>query len=141
MHIRAITIEDIPTLLAISQDEDGFKIRGEGFWTEQQLKRWIEKGDDVLLAAEREGRVVGFVLTALHSPTGKVTWENQLVVHEYRRQGVAHLLTEEMLKRLKENGATYVNFLVKSTNQSALSYYRGQGFEQGDDCAWFGKFL
>ncbi len=142
MKIRAITVEDVPALLSMGQDEPAFKVdKEQGFWSETQLVNWIASGEDVLLCAEVEGRVVGFVLTALHKPTGKVTFENQFVLSEYRSQGIGTALVEEMIKQVKAKGASYINLLVNADNTHGLDYYETHGFERGEDCVWFGKFL
>ena len=141
MNIRQMCLEDVPEVLKISQEVDGFKVseEAEGFWSKEQLERWVE-GDDVLLVAELEGKIVGFVLTTHHKPTGKVMWENQLVLPEFRGRGVASALTNEMEKRLKEGGATYIHFLVKDTNQH-LDHYKRIGYDAGHKFVWFGKFI
>ncbi|MDQ3076849.1 MAG: GNAT family N-acetyltransferase [bacterium] len=132
---------DIPEVLKIAKDVDGFKVseERESFWSKEQLERWVQS-DDVLLVAELDGRIVGFVLTTHHKPTGKVIWENQLVLPEFRGQGVAQALTEEMEGRLKESGATYIHFLVKETNEF-LHHYKKIGYDAGHKFVWFGKFI
>ena len=132
---------DIPEVLQIAQEVDGFNVseESEGFWSKEQLECWVQ-GDDVLLVAKLEGRIIGFVLTTHHKPTGKVTWENQLVVPEFRGQGVARALTGEMEKRLKKNGATYIHFLTKESNEF-LGHYKKIGYDVGHTFVWFGKFI
>lgn len=139
MNIRAMVSEDIPEVIRIGKGVDGFKVSEEieGFWTKEQLEKWV-KSDDVLLVAESNGQIVGFALTAHHKPTGKVTWENQMVLPEFRGQGVARALTEELERRLKEKGATYVHFLVKDTNEF-LNHYKNIGYDIGHKFVWFGK--
>lgn len=141
MNVRQMCIEDIPAVLQMSQGVDGFQVseEAEGFWSKEQLERWVQ-GDDVLLVAEIEGRIIGFVLTTHHKPTGKVTWENQLVLPEFRGQGIARALTYEMERRLKENGATYIHFLVKLTNDH-IGHYKDIGYDTGHTFVWFDKYI
>ena len=135
-----MTLGDVPTVLQTAQEVDGFKISEEiGFWSKEQLELWV-KGDDILLVAEAEGKIVGFVLTAHHKPTGKVTLENQLVLPEFRGKGVARALMDEMERRLKEKGATYIHFLVKDTN-TYFNHYKKIGYDTGHKFVWFGKFI
>jgi ribosomal protein S18 acetylase RimI-like enzyme len=146
MPIRKMRVSDIPIILSIARNEPGFRVAESAessFWTEEQLTRWIEADQDVLLVAVVEEMVVGFVLTAIHHPTGKVTWENQLVVPHYRGRGIAAALTDEMerqLEALKAKGTVYINFLTKLNNPH-LAHYEKIGYERGDDFAWFGKFI
>lgn len=142
MLIRELRLDDISTLLEMATREEGFHVSEEApyFWSREQLERWIGAGEDILLGAEVEGKLAGFVLTTLHRPTGKVTWENQLVLSEYRRKGLANGLIDEMRKRLKEKGATYIHFLVKTDNVSTR-YYENAGFTRGFDFVWFDQNL
>ncbi len=141
MIIRPMTDQDIPEVLHIGLEVEGFRVSEnpeDYFWSEAQLRRWVAS-EDVLLVAESDDKVVGFVLTAHHRPTGKVTWENQVVLPEYRGQGIAKALIVEMEKRLKDQGATYLHFLTKTDNPH-LDYYK-KSFEPGHTFVWFGKHL
>ena len=142
MLIRTLNLNDVPTLLEMSSREEGFHVSEDApyFWSQLQLERWIAAGNDVLLGAEMDGSLVGFVLTTLHRPTGKVTWENLLVLPGYRGRGIAEALLDEMRKRLKENGATYLHLLVKTDSDSARFYER-MGLTRGFDFAWFDERL
>ena len=141
MNIRDMEISDIPNVISLAKKESGFNVSEdtEAFWSDVQLRSWVRSGD-VLLVAEEGDQIVGFVLSALHKPTGKVTWENQLVSKDYRGRGVAESLIEELEKRLKEKGATYLHFLVKEDNR-AWKYYVRKSFRLGYKFFWFGKKL
>ena len=141
MKIRAMELDDIAKVISLAQDEFGFQVSDKttGFWSKEQLEKWV-LSDDVLLVAEDKDEIIGFVLTAMHKPTGKVTWENQMVSESHCGTGVTEALTKELEKRLKENGATYLHFLVKETNR-AWKYYARKGFDLGYKFFWFGKQL
>jgi ribosomal protein S18 acetylase RimI-like enzyme len=138
MLIRKLVSTDIPAVLALAAREEGFKVSKDApyFWSPVQLESWIEAGEDVLLAAVDDGVLVGFVLTTFHRPTGKVTWENQLVHPVYRQRGVGAALIYEMRKRLKEEGAKYLCAYVKTDNLDSLNYYVKLGLTRGYDFAW-----
>lgn len=141
MKIRQMKLSDIPTILTIGRNTEGFRVDESSdhcFWSEDQLKRWVAS-DDVNLVAECDNRVVGFVLTAHHRPTGKVTWENQVVLPEYRGRGIGQALVTEMEKYLKAEGAVYLHALTK-TNNPHLSHYE-KLLETGETFVWLGKFL
>ncbi len=142
MHIHELALDDIPALLEIGNREDGFRVSEEsaGFWSHEQLTRWISADEDVLLGAKINGELVGYVLTTHHVPTGKVTWENIVVLPEYRDLGIGEALVLEMRERLKTNGATYLHFLVKTDN-SSLPFFEQAGFSRGFDFVWFDQQL
>jgi ribosomal protein S18 acetylase RimI-like enzyme len=142
METNKATIEDIPAILKIGMKVEAFRTREKDiFWTESQLRKWIEADQDVLLTAKDNGKLVGFVLTSLHTPTGKATWENLYVLPEYRGKGVASKLIDKMVEQLKQKGATYVFFAVNSNNKEELEYFVRRGFEKGFDFSWFGRHL
>lgn len=139
MVIRELVVGDIPTLLAIASAEEGFRVSAEplSFWTRDQLIDWICARQDVLLGAEIDGEVIGFILTALHQPTGKATCENIFVLQEHRSSGVADALVAEMRQRIKERGATYLHLLVRADATGSIKYYEHRGFKKGYDFIWF----
>lgn len=143
IRIRAMNVEDVPAIHEMAAHEEGFRVAESEqscFWSQEQLARWVEAGQDVLLVAEVNEEIAGFVLTTLHRPTGKATWENELVIPKFRGQGVGKALDEELDKQLRERGATYVHFLIKAENPN-LPHYERLGFERGREWIWFGKHL
>ena len=144
MPIRELRISDVPAILEMAKREEGFHVSQDApyFWSQKQLENWINMGWDVLLGAQEDGRLVGFVLTAIHVPTGKVTWENEFVLPEYRRQGIGEALAKEMRERLKACGARYLVGFVRTDNLNALAYYmRKIGLTRGYDFAWLEENL
>lgn len=142
MLVRKLISNDVSTLLEMATREEGFRVSEDApcFWSRAQLECWISTGTDVLLGAEEDGRLVGFVLTILHRPTGKVTCENLFVLPEWRGCGIAKALLNEMRKHLKENGATYLHLLVK-TDSSSARFYERMGLTRGFDFVWFEELL
>lgn len=143
MNIRTMTLQDVPAIHKMAKDEEGFQVaesEGSCFWSIEQLERWVQNGDDVLLVAEIEEEIAGFELSVFHRPTGKVFWENELVTPKFRGRGIARALEKEMETRLKAMGATYLHFLVKEENPF-LSSYETRGFERGETFVWFAKRL
>jgi ribosomal protein S18 acetylase RimI-like enzyme len=140
--VRNMRFEDIPSVYRMGKSDSGFQVaEGEEscFWSLDQLESWVSAGEDVLLVAVDGEKIVGFVLTALHKPTGKVTWENELVLPGYQGRGIGSLLKEEMLRQLKEKGAKYLHFLVKADNPNIAHYEKR--FPSGGLFRWFGKFF
>ena len=141
IKIRAMNLADIPQVYNLGIMEAGSKVSDleKAFWSKDQLENWV-KSDDVLLIAEVDGATAGFILTALHKPTSKVTWENQVVAQEFRGLGVGLALINEMKTQLKARGATYVFFGIRLDNQH-FGFYEKIGFERGYDFTWYGMHL
>jgi len=141
--VRTMESCDVEAIIAMARNDSGFsnpESGKEGFWEYGVLKNWVEhQGDDVLLVAEYDGQLAGFVLTMFHKPTGKASWENQFVLDTYRGKGIASALWDEMESRLKKAGATFIAFLVKSDNPYIHFYQTKCG--DGVKCQWLLKEL
>lgn len=136
-------VTDIPAIIKMAKGKECFRVSDDQrdyFWSDEQLRRWV-LSDDILLVAEVDNeKIVGFVLTAHHKPTGKVTWENHLVMPEFQGEGIGGILAQEMERLLKEKGVTYLHFLVKASNLTRKHYIR-RGYTMGERFFWFGKHI
>lgn len=143
VQIRRMQVEDVGYVREIiTQKKDEFSVSDVSYgWAEEQLERWVNNKDDVLLVAEDQGKIVGFVTSQYHKPTGKVTIENIYVVEEQRRKDIGTNLMKECLKQLKEKGASYVCGMVKTDNQGTIEFLEKQGFNRGYDFAWIEYIL
>lgn len=111
------------------------------FWAKEQLYKWIDSKDDVLLVAEENREIIGYVTSQLHTPTGKATIENVYVDEQYRRRGTGSDLIQECLKQLEERGATYVCGMVKLKDRLTTEFLKSLGFNKGYDFVWMEIYL
>lgn len=108
-------------------------------WDKETLKNWVTAGKDIMLVAEIEGKVAGFQLTQLHLPT-RSGYLSDIAVHpDFRRQGIATRLIEEVLTRMKQQGITYVYGLTKVNNQKIHEVLNNLGFYKGEAFYWFDR--
>lgn len=141
MEITRMTLEDVEAVYTLGASEPGFKVsNSSGFWTSKQLCSWVEADQDVLLVAKDGPLVVGFLLTTMHQPTGKVVFENHFVLPSHQNLGVAKLLMDEALRILRKRGAMYICFAVKESNGHALRYY-SRYFVAGETFVWFERYV
>jgi ribosomal protein S18 acetylase RimI-like enzyme len=84
-----------------------------------------------VLVAERDGRVVGYLL---HHPGydpdlgGRTCVVVDLMVHEaVRRRGVGRALMEAAAARCRAAGGTALTWWVREANQRAVAFYRSLG--------------
>jgi ribosomal protein S18 acetylase RimI-like enzyme len=131
---------DVVYNLGVGQRE--FANESGEFWSKEQLTNWCQSSTDVLLVAEKDGKVVGFSLYAAHLTTGKVTWENLYVEPSARGLGIAGALAEEGLKKIKELGYPYVMLCVNAEDQEAFaSFVEKYGFKRGDKVLWMDQVI
>jgi ribosomal protein S18 acetylase RimI-like enzyme len=138
MKIRDMALRDIEDILSIGKKVGEFSVDDaiEGFWTEEQLTRWVESEKDVLLVAEENKEIIGFVTFAHHVPTGKVTFENAWIDEKHRRTDLIKDLTNEGLERLKKFGASYICGLAKTDNLASVKFLQKLNFSKGFDFTW-----
>ncbi len=141
--IRKMNQEDIQEVYKLGSNEKRFKVGAEtsGFWSKQQLIDWVKEDKDILLVAEEDNLVVGFLLTRFHFATKKVDWENLKVNEDYTGRGIGKKLTEEMFKQLKKIGAKYIVAIVEEDNSAIMSLLGKNNFKEGKKIIWMDKFI
>jgi ribosomal protein S18 acetylase RimI-like enzyme len=84
----------------------------------------------LLLARDRDGRIVGMLTLALFPiPTGMRAWiEDVVVEHDARGRGVGSLLTLEALRLAKAAGARTVDLTSRPSREAANRLYLSLGF-------------
>lgn len=143
MQIRKLKLQDVDAVLKLGQKEEAFAASSdmEGFWPRSHLESMVDADQDVLLVAEEDGSVIGFVLCFLHKPSGKATIENIFVCEDSRRNGVANSLLQEALTRLKDRGFTYVVASVEESNKSSQDLFEASDFNKEKKFFWMDKEL
>ena len=100
--------------------------------------RQLEEGreDFVLLVAEREGALLGFVVVRVHDTPDdpllvkrrRAHVEDMLVTSSARRQGVGRALVQAAVEWSRGRGACRVLLTVWQDNGGAEAFYRDLGF-------------
>ena len=140
--IRKMELEDIEAVYSLGVSQKEFSSASGTFWSQEQLKNWIRSPKDLLLVAEKDSQIIGFSLYAVHSPTGKVTWENLYISPKYRKLGIASALTKEGLKQIKALGYTYIMLCVNAEDQESFaSFLEKFGFKRGSKVLWMDQIL
>lgn len=101
---------------------------------ENRAGYYLRRDPEGCLAAEADGRVVGFMLGEVRSgefgleePTG---WIEVLGVDpDYRGRAVGRKLGEAMLDHFRQRGATSVRTLVDEDMDGLAGYFASLGFE------------
>ena len=142
MNIRKAELKDIDFMLETGTVVEGFEpVEGEVFWGQEQLKKWFSNEEDVNLVIELDGKLIGYILTIAHRPTGKVVIENLYVDKEYRNKGYAAELLNECLKKLKEKGNKFVSSFIEENNLPTIKLHEKLVFKKGKKFFWLNKNL
>lgn len=106
--------------------------------SEDKWLRRLSEANDVVLVAEIDGQLVGFV-HARKQAKPEDAYEAELcaiyVLKEFQRHGVGRLLFQEMMEKIKSDGFHSMNVWVLSKNQTARDFYaamKGQSSKAKD---------
>ena len=96
----------------------------------EEIARKLERDPDLFLLAEDNGEVIGCVLGGFDGRRGMMY--HLAVADEYRQQGIATALVDELERRLRSKGCIRYYLLVTTDNVSAIRFYERRGWERMD---------
>lgn len=120
--IRPVTAADMDLVYAI------FAACITPCWKKETFAARLEDPDTVLLAAWTEGRPVGFVDGECRF--GLCELNNIAVLPDYRCHGAGNALLLALGRIAKERDCAAIQLEVRQSNQTALGFYRENGFVQ-----------
>ncbi len=127
--IRAMKNEDLPAALALWKRTEGL-VLGESD-NLKTLSSFLARNRSLSSAAMIRGRFVGAVLC------GHDAWRGFLyhlaVDAAHRRKGIAKLLCERSLNRLRKAGITRCSIHVLTDNDSGLEFWYRAGWTRRDN--------
>jgi len=133
VKIRVMKYEDLDDIIEIDTRVLG-KARPE-YW---RLKVEVaEKRSMASLAAEVDGRVVGFILGDAsgweYGVPDTVGWIDTIgVLPEYQKKGVARALMTEMISNLKKVGVEKIYTIVDWRSWDLLKFFNSMNFRKGE---------
>jgi len=135
LNIRPLTIEDLDAIVEIDR-----KVLGQArrdYWR-KEMKFPTPPYPRSGLAAEFEGRVIGFILGEVSGwefgVPETVGWISTIGVDpDYQHKGVARKLSREFVQSFKTIGVKVVYTLVNWSDWDLLKFYRAMGFARGGD--------
>ena len=105
----------------------------------RRSKRKPRDDPDLFLVAEVDGALVGTVIGGFDGRRGLIY--HLAVAGEYRNQGLASRLMEEVERRLREKGCLKCYLLVLNGNEEAARFYAHRGWTDMKQVRLFGKEL
>lgn len=137
-RVRTMEAKDVEAVYELGRGAPEFSVSDSlsGFWSKEQLRRWIENSNDVLLVLEENNEVVGFFLTRFHVETGKADMENLFIREDARGKGYARLLAVKCLEALRARGAKFASFVTGPDNEAIKKLFKELGFAEGEIKLW-----
>ena len=97
-------------------------------WSERSVASELNNKLAFWLVAEEDGRVAGYVGSQTVIDESDVM--NVAVHPDFRRQGIAETLMEQLVASLKEMGSHCLTLEVRASNDPAIALYEKLGFEE-----------
>ena len=146
--IRQMEIDDIAAVYRLGEElftSEEFPVLYRT-WDPYEVTDYFTSDPDYCLVAEREGRVVGFVLATTIEKEG-TAWKKYgylawIGVDEaFQDTGLGRRLYREVEKRLQENGVRMVIADTEGDNEEAISFFEAMGFSPSRQHLWLSKTL
>ena len=125
--IRKVSIEDYDAIYELwNSTEQSRRALNPVDDSREGIARYLKRNPDTCFAAEKEGRVIGVILTG-HD--GRRAIIHHLCVHpDYRRMGIAACLVSRAEEALKKEGISKIFGLVFKDNEAANAFWEEQGY-------------
>ena len=121
MILRQATLTDAAPLAAVQQQQPR-----AANWGEQGFLGEIEQPCAIILCAEKENKIVGFI--AGRAAAGNAEILNFAVHPDCLRQGIGKALLDRMLLELQQRAIQQVSLEVAQDNLAACALYEKMGF-------------
>lgn len=143
MNIRQAVRNDISAIYQLGKAVEEFSVNNEtvAFWPEELLAQAVTSPDVLILVAEENEIIFGFILTNYSHGLKKAIIENVYVHRDKRGQGISDKLLHQAIKLLHEKGCEYLATLVPPDAQGAIDLYTRNGFHLGERFIWLDRSL
>ncbi|WP_153556329.1 ribosomal protein S18-alanine N-acetyltransferase [Roseimaritima sediminicola] len=120
VHIRWMIRRDMQAVLEIESTNFEFA------WSEEDFIRCLRQRNCIGMVAERDERVVGFMIYELHK--NRLHILNFAVAPEVKRQGIGRSMINKLMGKLSHERRNRIMLEVRETNLDAQLFFRGLGF-------------
>ena len=141
--IRPMSVDDFAQVYKLGLRCYNVRDKAYSYWSIGEVAHHLESNPHLCYVAEDGGQVIGFGLgeekyETLEN-TGHLEW--LAVAPEYRRQGVALRLIDELVRVFRELGRAAVVADISSANTASQGMARKAGFTAGVSVTFFVKEL
>ena len=136
--IRRAAIADVERIHILGQCVEEFTTSDVTvtFWPESILRASIDTDTVVILVAEEDTDIVGFIIVNCNRHLSKAIIENIYVHPTRRRQSIGTRLLEVALDEVKNGSYEFICVLTPPDDAPAIKTYQKAGFVQGEQFLW-----
>ena len=139
IKIRIGAFKDVNEVFKIGEQTKELRFsRKMHFHEKREIKTWIKDKKSILLVAESNKQVIGFLYAILIDKDWCML-DNVSVKKEFRNNGVGTLLIETFNRQMKKMKVTYISALVDRNYKEPHDFWKKQGFQEGTTYIWYGK--
>ena len=137
MKIRKAEQSDVNRIFYLGKDLETARVSKKtvAFWPKSTISKIIKGKSNIVLVAEKDKKVIGFIIINYNPSFEKAIMEN-IYVNESRHQGVGTLLLETAITKLKKKGCKYICTLTKLTEKNTIKWLSHRGMEPGAKFIW-----
>ena len=101
-------------------------------WAERAMKKLLATENYVILVAELDDQIVGFIdyyiLPSIWEKWNEATINNLFIHKDYQGKGIGSRLLKEVIKRTDKVGIVELHVGTEKDNERAISLYKKHGF-------------
>lgn len=121
-RVRRFAMHDLASILRIEQ-----KSFGVDAWPADLFKNYALRRPELFLVAQVGRRIAGYSITCV-SARGVAEVDSIAVLPRYRGRGIAKMLLQRSIQKVRRIGVSAVTLMVRRENTSAIQLYRRLGF-------------
>ena len=113
---------EIPSLLSIEEQNSDYP------WSQLQFTTSIQNSNNLCYCLSFNGITIGYLIAMLAGDTADIL--NIGIDPDFKRQGYGTALLNHLIKELRKRHIVEILLEVRAGNQSAIQFYKSQGFEE-----------
>jgi ribosomal protein S18 acetylase RimI-like enzyme len=134
--IRSFNINDYDDVISLWK-ESGLPFKPKGRDRKKKIKNELDSDSAIFLVAEIDNDIIGVVF-GTHD--GRKGWINRLAVHpNYRNNGIAKSLIDELEKQLLGRGIEIMTCLIEGANKVSHNIFIKLGFKHWNEISYYSK--
>ena len=136
INIRVMTIEDYDGVYELWMGTPGMGLN-ETDDSRDGINKYLRRNPETSFVAEDNGKIIGVILSGHDGRRGYI--HHTAVLPEYRNQGIAGRLADNVMNALDKEGINKVALVAFEKNKIGNDFWESIGFTVRDDLVYRNK--